>query len=199
MQHDRYTRVVRLLKVLLPATAVALILAVFLFPRTLLMDSLNLSGLSFNPSEGLRLLSPHFTGTTDSGDPFDVRAEWALPDAPDPAHIGLGPLVGGIELKTGETLRLTAAAGDYRPKERALSLRDGVTIESGSGYRLSVTEADIDIAAERLKARGPVEGAGEAGEISSGSMRVERRDGNNYIWFEDGVRVIVTPSNTSLP
>lgn len=199
MQHDRYSRSVRLLKVVLPTLAVTLILAVFLFPRTLLIDSISLSGMSFNPSEGLRLLAPHFTGTTDAGDPFDVRADWALPDAPDPTSIDLGPLEGNIRLRGNEILRLTAAAGNYRPKDETMSLRGGVTLDSGSGYRLSVADADIDLAGETLRAEGPVEGTGDSGRISAGSMRVERHGGNNYIWFEGGVRVIVTSPGPSSP
>jgi lipopolysaccharide export system protein LptC len=196
---DSYSRTVRLLKVALPIAAVSLILAVFLFPRTLLIDAIDLAGFRFDPDAGLRLLSPHFAGTTGSGEPYEVRAEWALPDAPDPSHIALGPLDGEVTLGSGETLMLTAAEGDYRPAERTLSLRGDVTVRSDTGYRLSVATADVDIAAERLRATGPVEGAGEAGQISAGSMRVERRDGRSYIWFEDGVRVIVAPSGAATP
>lgn len=198
-QRDTYSGLVRILKIVLPATAVAVILTVFLFPRSLVQQPITLSGVSFNPSEGLRLLSPNFTGTTASGEPFVVRADWALPDAPDPSHIGLGPLDAEIRLNSGETLRLTASAGDYLPQAQALTLRGDVALNSGSGYRLMVTEADVDISAERILARGPVEGDGEAGRILAGAMRVERRDGSSYIWFEEGVRVILKPARGAAP
>ena len=199
MRYDRYSRTVRALKVLFPTAAVLLVLAVFLFPRSLLIEDLGLSGVSFDPSEGLRLLSPRFTGTTQEGEPYALRAEWALPDAPDPTHVGLGPLQGEVRLNSGEVLHLTAAAGDFRPKDETLDLRGGVALRTDGGYELSASTAHVDIAAEALRATGPVEGSGEAGRISAGSMRVERRDGGSYIWFEDGVRVIVTPGGASMP
>ena len=199
MRYDRYSRTVRALKVLFPTAAVLLVLAVFLFPRSLLIEDLGLSGVSFDPSEGLRLLAPRFTGTTQDGEPYALSAEWALPDAPDPTHIGLGPLVGEVRLNSGEVLHLTANAGEFRPKSETLDLGAGVVLRTDGGYRLEVSSAHVDIAAEALRATGPVEGSGEAGSISAGSMRMERRDGGSFIWFEDGVRVIVTPGVASMP
>ena len=199
MRRDGYSRRVRALKVLLPVASVMVVLAVFLFPRALLLDAVGLSGVSFDPSEGLRLLSPDFTGTTDNGEPFSIRAAWALPDAPDPAHIALGDLEGEIALGNGETVRLTAQAGDYFPKDETLALRDAVTVRSDSNYLLTVATADLDIAAETLKATGPVEGRGNAGRISARSMRMERRDGTLYIWFEGDVKVTIMPGSAALP
>lgn len=199
MRRDGYSRRVRALKVLLPVASVMVVLAVFLFPRSLLIDAVGLSGVSFDPSEGLRLLSPDFSGTTEAGEPFSLRAAWALPDAPDPAHIALGDLEGEIALGNGETVRLTAQEGDFFPKNETLALRDAVTVRSDSGYVLSVSTANVDLAAETLRASGPVEGSGDAGRISADSMRMERRDGTLYIWFEGDVKVTVMPGSATLP
>lgn len=193
MAGDRHTRRVRFLRVLLPITALGLVASIFLFPRSILLTDFGLSGLSIDPSDGLRLSNPHFAGTTDDGRRYRVRADWALPDAPDPEVIELGPVEGELERDAERVLTLRAQAGAYRPGVNRLRLEGAVTAESGDGYRLDVLSADVDFAAQTLRAEGPVRGEGPLGLIEAGSMRAERGASGDLLWFEDRVRVIVTP------
>ena len=197
MADDSYTRQVRVLRLLLPLLAVLLLLAVFLFPRTFFLRDIDLSGLSFDPSEGLRLRNPRFAGTTDAGQPFEIVSEWALPDSPDPEHITLGPLSGQIAVDTEQTVRLEAEGGEYRPKAGLLTLEGGVTVSTADGYRMTLETADVDVKARTLEGTGPVSGQGPVGSIEAGSMRAARREDGDYIWFENGVRVIVQPGDVS--
>ena len=86
----RYSRSVRVLRIGLPLIALVLMSLVFLIER----DDFA-AGFRFSPADfaalddKLRLVSPRFTGTTEKGEPFIVRAEWALPDGPDPEVIDL--------------------------------------------------------------------------------------------------------------
>lgn len=194
MSDDAYTRNVRLLRFLLPMAAIALLLAVFLFPRTLLLRNIDLSGLIFDPAEGLRLKNPRFSGTTDAGQPFSIRSEWALPDAPDPTRITLGPLSGEIAVEPGQIVGVEAAGGEFRPKARQLAIEGGVTVTTTDGYRVTLDAAELDFEARTLQGSGPVSGQGVVGSIEAGSMRAARRPDGDYIWFENGVRVIVVPA-----
>lgn len=193
MASDRHTRRVRVLRVLLPLTALGLIASVFLFPRSFLTADFGLSGLSFDPSEGLRLTNPHMTGSTDDGRRYRIVADWALPDAPDPSVVELGPLRGELARDAVRTLTLRAAAGTYRPEANRLRLEGDVTVDSGDGHSLEVRSADVDFAMQRLSAAGPVLGRTAMGTIEAGSMRAERGENGDLVWFEDRVRVIVTP------
>lgn len=196
---DRYSRRVRLLKIVLPAAALALLLAVFLFPRTFLTGRIGLDGVRFDPAQGLRLERPRFSGATEDGRPFTIAADWALPDAPDPAHVTLGPVTGEIALDEGRQLRLEAAGGYFRPKDERVALDGGVAITTSDGYRLTVEAAEVDLAAQTLNARGPVSGRGSLGAITSDSLRATRTAAGNYLWFEGRVRVIVIPDTDSSP
>ena len=51
--------------------------------------------------DGLRMLSPSFTGRTPSGEPYIVTADWALPDSPNPNRIGLRGIEATMTLKDG--------------------------------------------------------------------------------------------------
>lgn len=193
MAEDRHTRRVRVLRVLLPLTAVGLIASVFLFPRGFLGSDFGLSGLSLDPSEGLRLVNPNITGVTDDGRRYRIVADWALPDAPDPSVIELGPVLGELARDADRTLTLRAGSGTYRPEANRLRLEGDVTVDSGDGHSLDVLSADVDFATQRLSAAGPVQGRTPMGTIEAGSMRAERGDGGDLVWFEDRVRVIVRP------
>jgi lipopolysaccharide export system protein LptC len=194
MPDDRRARRVRFLKIALPAAAVALIAAVFLFSGRRAVEGLSVGGLAIDPAEGLRLTSPRFTGETSSGQPFVVTADWALPDGPDPARVTLGPMRGQITLDPARRVTLQAAAGVLFPKDQRLTLGEGVVVTTSDGYRATVASAEIDFGAEAARAEGPVTGEGPLGRIEAGALRAARRDGQDYIWFERGVRVLANPA-----
>ena len=102
MAADRRSRAVRTLKLLLPASALALTITVFaLGDRD---NGFTLSGVDFSAMDGLRLSNPEFAGRTPEGDPFSVTAEWAIPDGPDPARVELGPMRGEARLSGGRVV-----------------------------------------------------------------------------------------------
>ena len=190
---DRYSLIVRWLRVILPVLGLALLLAVFLLPRELLVGRIGLSGLSVEPGQGLRLENPRFSGTTPDGQPFALTADWALPDAPDPTRIDLGNLDGEIVVDDDQTVHLAAGSGEYRPKDGRLALEDDVVVTTSDGYRMTAPRALADIEARTLTVEGPVRGEGALGLIEADTMRAARRGDDNYIWFEGNVRVRVTP------
>ncbi|WP_139284020.1 LPS export ABC transporter periplasmic protein LptC [Rubrimonas cliftonensis] len=198
--------VVRVLKIALPLGALALVAALFFATGRDRGEGLGMSGVTFSATDGLRLTSPRFTGRTDAGAPFEVRAEWALPDGPDPSVIELGPVVGGISLDGhgeghgdgegaagGRRLTLSADGGELRPKEERLSLSGGVTARTSDGYILTVTRAEADLAAGTMRAEGPVRGSGPAGTIEAQALEASRRDGAGHVRFSGGVRVRIDP------
>jgi lipopolysaccharide export system protein LptC len=193
MAADRRTARVGLLKIALPLTALALIAAVFVFPREGLIGGLSVDRATIDLIEGLRLEQPRFTGETSDGRPFTVTADWALPDGPDPETVRLGPVTGGIAVEDGLSLTLSAGGGELRPKDETLRLDGGVALETSDGYRLTAASALADLDAGALTAEGPISGSGPLGSVESETMRAARRAEGDYIWFEGGVRVVVEP------
>lgn len=194
MRGDARSRVVRLLKLALPLTALALAAAVFLAPRPDIGPGIDFGGVRYDSAEGLRLLNPRLSGRTADGQPLALRADWALPDGPDPTSVLLGPLTGEVALDAGREITLSAEGGEMRPKDRLLRLDGRVRLELDALYSLETGQVDIDMTAQTLKAAGPVRGAGPQGEIAAGSMRAARRDDSHYVWFEDRVRVRLDPT-----
>lgn len=190
--------IVRVLKVVLPLTALLLISALFLVgQRDESEPGLGFSGLEIDGEQGLRMAEPRFTGLTPDGLPFRVTAEWALPDGPDPERVGLGPLEGAVTLDDGRIATIVADAGDLRPKLERLTLRGGIVATLSDGWRVEAPGATVDGRAQTLTATGPVRGAGPSGEIEAGSMRAARDGETHYVWFEGGVKVRIDPAATN--
>jgi lipopolysaccharide export system protein LptC len=186
--------VVRALKLALPLTALGLAAAIFLVPRPDLRSGFDFSSVRFDAAEGLRLINPRFTGRTYDGGPFILRADWALPDSPDPTSVGLGPLTGEFDVDAGRLITLQADGGEMRPKDESLRLDGRVRVAFDGLYDLETGAVDVDLAAQTLRAAGPVAGRGPEGDIAAGSMRAARRGESHYVWFEDRVRVRIDPT-----
>lgn len=186
---------VRLLKIALPVAALLLIAALFAFSALEEQTGLDLNGFSFEGRDGLRLTQPRFAGATDDGQPFRLSADWALPDAPDPTLIELGPLRGAIEVEPGRSLGVSALRGAFRPRDRTLRLEGDVALTlNDTEARLAMSSLSGDLDAETLTGEGPVRGRGRGATLRAGAMRATRGEGGAYIRFEGRVRVTIDPA-----
>jgi len=193
-----YSRAVAWMKVLLPLAAVALIAAIFLTAR----DKGDLTKI-FTAEElvtlgaGLRLDNPRFAGLTEQGEPFAIRADWALPDSAMPRVIELARPEGEIEMSDGRTIAARAATGRMHREDKTLVLEGGVVLDTSDGYRIETELIEFDLGAKTANAPGPVSGTGPRGRIDAGSFRAaagEDSIGGGQIWFENRVRVVLIPT-----
>lgn len=186
------SRIVLFLKIFLPLALVAAVAVAVLLPRLAAPPGFDFSG--FDLTDGMRMAAPRFSGATSSGQPFEMTSQWAQPDSPDPERIELGPLHGWIDLDPARRARVRADGGTVRRREKILDLAGNVVVETSDGYRLTTAAAAIDMAGGTLRAPGPVDGTGPTSAITAGSMRASRRQDGDVIWFEDRVRVVITPA-----
>ncbi len=196
-----YSRTVAWMKVLLPLGAVVLIAAIFVSAR----DKSDLTKI-FTAEElatlgaGLRLDNPRFAGITEQGEPFAIRADWALPDSAMPRFIDLERPEGEIEMNDGRTIAARAAFGRMHREEKTLVLEGGVVLDTSDGYHIETGLIEIDLDAKTANAPGPVSGTGPRGQIEAGSFRAaagEDGAGAGQIWFENGVRLVFIPDKGS--
>jgi lipopolysaccharide export system protein LptC len=193
----RYSRAVAWMKVLLPLGAVAVIAVLFLSAQKQgdLADIFTAEEL-ITLGAGLRLDNPRFAGVTDQGEPFAIRADWALPDSAMPRLIDLERPKGEIEMNDGRTIAVSAASGQMRREQKILVLEGEVVLDTSDGYRVETELIEIDLAANTAKGPGPVTGTGPLGEIQAGSFRADAGKGgerNGQIWFENRVRLVFIP------
>lgn len=187
------------MKVLLPASALIVVAAIFLASREQgdIADLFTAEELA-TLGAGLKLDAPRFAGVTENGEAFIVRARWALPDSAMPARIELEAPSGEITLRDRELTGRAETGRIYRT-DRRLTLSGNVVLETSDGYRIETDEIEIDLDREAVIARGPVTGSGPAGSIEAGSLRAVRgadTPAGAQIWFENRVRVVFIPAQT---
>ena len=193
-----YSRAVAWMKVLLPLGALAVISALyFAAQRTGDLSEIFSAEELATLGAGLRLDNPRFAGVTEQGEPFAIRAEWALPDSTMPRLIDLERPEGEIELSDGRTIAARAATGRMHRASKILVLEGGVVLDTSDGYQVETDRVVLDLKAKTAVAPGPVSGTGPTGQIDAGSFRAaagEGRIGAGTIWFENRVRVVFIPA-----
>ncbi|MEM8790664.1 MAG: LPS export ABC transporter periplasmic protein LptC [Pseudomonadota bacterium] len=193
-----YSLLIRWVKIILPIAALLLIAAIFLVGRS--EDTI------FSPEElaslgaGMQLENPRFTGTTETGDPFVLRAVRAIPDGPSPNEIALEEPAGTLTLSDGQTVDGESRSGLMIRDADELTLTDEVVITTSDGYRAETDQLIINLEAKGAVAPGAVRATGPNGSIEAGRFRVEAASGNTanpasglILYFDQGVRVVFIP------
>jgi len=197
----RYSRSVRVLRIGLPLIALALMSMVFLIEREDFAAGFRFSAADFAAlDDGLRLVEPRFTGTTEKGEPFIVRAEWALPDSPDPEVIELHAIRAELTMRDSRLVTVVAREGVLKPKAQTVRLKGRIVLTTSDGYRAETEEALADLKSRSLTTAAGVVAEGPLGRIEAGRLRAfvpdraRTPDRDEVIVFENGVRVVYRPA-----
>jgi lipopolysaccharide export system protein LptC len=201
MAADQHTRVVGWLKVALPLMALAILSTLFLVadridPDAALPDAeVDVETLAREP----RMTAPSYAGTTTDGAALALTAEEARPaDATGPAKAAGLRLT--LETPDGGTTFLTAATAVMDRAARQVVLSGGVTVTTGTGYRLETGEVVAKLDRSGLQSRGEVTASGPAGRIRADRMTLgqdNRTPGAYLLVFNGGVRLVYMPGGES--
>jgi len=149
-------------------------------------------------TDGLRMVSPSFSGRTDDGEPYTITADWALPNGPKPTRITLYRITATITTKDGRETVMTAEHGVFFPDEDLLQLSEGVYARTSDGYEMRTPVAEIDIEARSMQADQPFEAEGPRGSIRSDTVQAMEAGGQAVV-FRGNVLVVFTPETVSRP
>ena len=201
----RYSQLVRWMKIALPLAALGLIVAMFVIPRDRLDEGLTAAQIAALGA-GLKLDNPRFVGTADTGEPYEIVADWALPDGVVPDRIELSRPEGQIVTADHGLVTARADTGILVRSAETLTLIGAVEIETADGYRFETGRAEIGFSGYSIVAPGAVWMSGPMGTIEAGSMRgadAGAGDGQGdgpggaaRIWFENRVRVVIIPESS---
>lgn len=142
--------------------------------------------------DGLRMLSPSFTGRARSGEPYVVTADWALPDAPNPNRVTLKGIEATVTLNDGRIATMIASDGAFFPRIERLRLENGVAATSSDGYRLDTDAATINYEARTLRSDGAVQASGPRGAIRADLLEALDAE-DRIVKFIGNVRVVFEP------
>ena len=142
--------------------------------------------------DGLRMLSPSFTGRTTGGEPYVVTADWALPDGPNPNQIALKGIEATMTLADGRIATMLAADGEFFPQIKRLRIENGVAVTTSDGYQIDTKAAVIDAEKRTLITDSGVVASGPAGSIKADMMEALDAE-DRIVKFTGNVEMTIQP------
>jgi len=188
----RRTRLVRVLRYLLPLFAAVSVVAFIVITRFYLPLGLDFDAARLSVTRNSIIMdSPHLSGFDRHQREFSMTATRAIQPFTNPSQVRLENLQASIETATGDVTRITAESGDYDHNKRTLQLFGAIAADSDDGYTMHLTDADIDLAAGTLVSENPVT-IGYGGNSFSGK-RLSVSDGGKVIVLEGDVKSTLMP------
>lgn len=172
----RYSSFVRSLRVVLPLSAVALLVLAVVWPQFEFGENLEISGLPTSlddvSSQEIRMVAARVVGTDEEGRPFKLRAAEAQQVDGLLNRILLQKPEAELTADDGSKIELSADEGEYTRANEHLVFKGNVVLVHSQGYRLETTLARVDIAGARAYGDQPVSGSGPSGELSGSGFEI---------------------------
>ena len=147
---ERHSRMVRILRIAVPAAVALSLLAIvgvsvfnpfrILLPKLPVdMGNLVVSGTK------ITMESPHLAGYSTDQRPYELWAKAAIQDLTDPDHVELQTLRAKVLMEDRSTVTMDARTGFFDSKQQLLDLRKDIFLQSSTGYEAKLSQAFVDI------------------------------------------------------
>ena len=146
----RHSRMVRILRVAVPAAvvlAMAAIVGVSIFnPFRMLIPKLPIDmGNLVVSGTKITMELPHLSGYSTDQRPYELWAKAAIQDLTDPDHVELQTLRTKVLMEDRSTVTMDARTGYFDSKQQLLDLRKDIFLQSSTGYEAKLSQAFVDI------------------------------------------------------
>lgn len=197
----RHSRLVRILRIAIPATVVfgliVITLVTYLNPLRMLaklpinIDNLVVSGTKVTMDQ------PRLSGFTSDARAYELTADTAAQDMTKPDIVELRNLRAKVEMQDKSTMVMTAVSGVYDAKGETLKLHREVLFNSSSGYQGRLSEALVDIRSGNVVSEHPVEVKFLQGTLNANRLNII--DSGELMRFHGGVVMDVMLNDASQP
>jgi lipopolysaccharide export system protein LptC len=190
----RRTRLVGWLKIVLPVIAVIAVIgyfAVIKFMNGIGDVAISMSGLNLD-AKSLTIDKPRVSGFKGTAQSYDLSAERAIQDLTNPKRVALETISGSFGVQSHASATMAAKSGIYDTDAETLLLKDGVSVQTTTGYEVRLTDAAVDFKQRTLSSGNEVMIKTGEGTLHANSVHVS--DGGKKITFGDGVSVTYLPS-----
>ncbi|MDA7758903.1 hypothetical protein N8935_01510 [Amylibacter sp.] len=186
----------------MPVIAIMLLASVFIFGKedALRSGTISIDADTINLTTDQKITNPQFSGLTNLGDSFILKAIEAIPDSPTPEKIDLiGP---SLEFDALQSVgfKISSKNGSVNFIKQSAELNGNVYIDMTNGYKAISEKIQLDLKLGNLIAPGSIEATGPYGKIIAGSMELfkdfdnKTLQANGNLNFSDGVTLIYLPS-----
>lgn len=195
--HFRASRLVTLMKLVLPALALAIIALIISWPQ-LIPDHTKFrlgdqaKAILSKATDGLTMDRPRYVGVDESQRPYEVTAERASQEAHGADRLDLVAPQADLAISEDEWLALSAAAGVYDKAKQTIDLSGGVTVFHDRGYTVTSDTARVLLDKGMATSDSPVSAFGQSGIATGEGFRIYDR--GERIVFTGKSRVVLYPS-----
>jgi lipopolysaccharide export system protein LptC len=196
---ERHSRLVRRLRYILPALAIAGVVVFWGTARFIpgdLASLIKVSGID-TTNNSVVMQKPHISGFEGTRRAYDVMATTAVQSLDDPKVVTFNGILAHFGLEDGSAATVTATSGVYNGKSNALTLRQGIVATTTSGYTAKLTNAVVDLGGGGLATKSPVELRTAQGTLKANTMTVTDR--GKRVLFTNGVSVTYLPKGDLVP
>lgn len=197
----RHSRVVRILRVAVPAAVLLALVSVALIAyfnplRMLARLPVDISDLVVSGTK-VTMAQPRLSGFTRDARAYEVSAEAAAQDLHKPDIVELRNIHAKVDMQDRSTMQLSAVNGVYDTKGETLRLERNILLSSSSGYEGRLSEATVDIRNGKVVSDEPVEVKMLQGKLNA--RRLEIIDSGALVRFHGGVTMQLMLNGTALP
>lgn len=184
----RHSRMVRILRIAVPATVAASMAAIvaistflnpFQIPVKLDSGNLVVTGTK------ITMESPHMSGFTPDQRPYELWAKAATQDITDPDHVDLNDLRAKVLMEDQSTLFLDARTGRFDNKQQQLDLHKDIFLRTSTGYEARLNSAFVDMGKGTVSSDERVDVKLTNGTLTADRLRIT--EGGDVIRFEGNV------------
>jgi lipopolysaccharide export system protein LptC len=183
--HDR---IVRWTKILLPSAVGVLVVVLALVPlekkgdASFILDKKKAQ----RAAESMRVESPHYVGTDNKGQRFDIIAKNALQRSSDVPVVDIRGMFGRLALEQGP-LVIGANNARYNLDTQKVAVDGPVRVSGGDGYQLATRDVLVDLKQRKLVSSGPVAGQMRLGQFQAGQLKADL--GSRTVVLDGGARL----------
>lgn len=198
MTGDSYSRMVLILKVVLPLVALGILSTLFLLSSRIEPGQ----AIPFAAGEvaerirGQQVTGPFFTGVTTSGDRLSMTATQIATTRNQTNRAD--DVSARVDFAGGGSVILVANSADIDLGDDSSVLSGDILIESTTGYRMRSDEIETRMSELFVLSPGEVRAVGPAGHLTAGRMEISNHpeDGGAQLLFSDRVKLIYNPKET---
>ncbi|MFW6027762.1 MAG: hypothetical protein ACOC91_03045 [bacterium] len=189
----RHSRIVRMMRLILPALALLVVGVVMLHAFMYRADdTLKLSFAETGTlADDLKMVQPELSARFGEKNPFRITSESAWLDEDAPGRVVLNKIQADVNVEGVSWLKLSALKGILDTKAAQIILGGGIDLVSELGYELHTKSVNIDLGKGTLTGRTAVTGQGPLGTLRSDRFSIS--DEGARVRFEGNVRVTFSP------
>lgn len=193
------SRIIGMLRLALPLTALGLLSMVFLLAspvdptRALATAEIDVADRARDP----RLSQARFAGVTDDGAAIRIEAGAARSDPGAALRFAVEGFELSLDGAAGEQLTARSDTGRLDRTLGTFDMSGNLTVTAGPDQRLTAARLNGQLDRTRIEATGPVTGQAIGGEVTAGHLTItadQAAPGSYRLVFQQGVRFIYHPA-----